>query len=402
MAQQSTQKASCTDENFRASPFNKLARIASSKFSIPTLLLSQISAVGLVLASAGLGAVYAWTTGSQHGAGLAALMVLMAVALEVAKPLSLATAFAAFRSWAIVRGAALALLAAVAIAYSLSAELALMAGARGDVVAERQSILDTSTNAATDARRARDRYETASKELAMLQPSRPAGELQAEIDRLLLTPGADGCATINGKVTREVCPRVAALKVEKARADRRAELEAIMATPLPAIATTTTQGGKSVKDADPGTSALATYLAALGFVVPTDVLSKWLALVPVLALEVGSALAGILVQAISIARPQTASVGRKEVVTIAPRSELVDPVVHPENTDDAATRERVKAAILNQLEKCGGSVASSERGLAALIGASRPTVRRAINGLALAGIVAAETTRSGTMLRLVS
>ena len=50
---------------------------------------------------------------------------------------AVAAAFAAFRSWAVMRGLALALLALVAIVYSLSAELSLMAGARGDVVAQR-------------------------------------------------------------------------------------------------------------------------------------------------------------------------------------------------------------------------------------------------------------------------
>ena len=69
-------------------------------------------------------------------------------------------------------------------------------------------------------------------------------------------------------------------------------------------------------------------------------------------------------------------------------------VVHPEKTDDAATREKVKAAILNQLEQRGGSLGKSERGIAALIGASRPTVRRAINGLVLAGLVAAEASET--------
>jgi DNA-binding FadR family transcriptional regulator len=77
-------------------------------------------------------------------------------------------------------------------------------------------------------------------------------------------------------------------------------------------------------------------------------------------------------------------------------------VVHPQSTDDAATREKVKAAILNQLEQRGGSLGKSERGIAALIGASRPTVRRAINGLGIAGLIAAEASRNGTMLRLVS
>ena len=69
--------------------------------------------------------------------------------------------------------------------------------------------------------------------------------------------------------------------------------------------------------------------------------------------------------------------------------------------DDAATWEKVKTAILDQLEQRGGSLGKSERGIAALIGASRPTVRRAINGLVIAGLIAAEGSRNGTMLRLI-
>ena len=401
MAQQSTKTLGCKDVDFDTSPFNGLTRISSTKLSNPSLLLAQSSAFGLVLASAGLGGVYAWTTGSHHGPALGGLMVVMAVALEVAKPMALASAFTAFRSWAIARGVGLALMAAVAITYSLSAELSLMAGARGDVVAERQSTLDTSISAAADATRARERYDAAKAELTTLAPSRPSPEVQAEIDALLLTPGADGCVAIDGKVSARVCPQVATLKIEKARSDRRAELEGILAAPL-AVVPTARDDNKSVGDADPGASALATYLAILGITVPTDALSKWLALVPVLALEVGSALAVILVQSAEVPQRHPASGGRMRTVTRASDCAPAVPVVHPINADAAATRERVKAAILNQLEKQGGSVASSERGLAALIGASRPTLRRAINGLVLAGIIAAEASRNGTMLRLVS
>jgi DNA-binding GntR family transcriptional regulator len=68
----------------------------------------------------------------------------------------------------------------------------------------------------------------------------------------------------------------------------------------------------------------------------------------------------------------------------------------------AHVREKVKTAIVDQLKKSGGSTSSSERGLAKLIGTSRPTVRRAVNGLVLAGVLAAEATRNGTMLRLVA
>ena len=370
-----------------------LLRLTSSKLSTPTRLLAQISATGLVLASAGLGSIYAWTTGSQHGAGLAALMVLMAVTLEIAKPLSLAASFSAFRSWSVVRGALLALMAVVAISYSLTAELTLMAGARGDVVAQREATLKVSTDASDEAKHARDRYEAAQNELASLPAARPASELQKQITDLLLTPGANGCVQTDGRVTKTVCPLVADLKAEKGRAERRASLEAVLAQQLPVMAHTVPQ----VRVADPGATALHTYAAALGFTIPANVLTEWLALIPVLALEIGSAFAGLLVQATS------PSVGRRrqEVAIAAP---VQEPLVHHgplANTDDPATRQKVKVAIMDQLEKRGGSLAKSERGLAALIGASRQTTRRAINGLVIAGLVASEASRSGTLLRLV-
>lgn len=157
-----------------------------------------------------------------------------------------------------------------------------------------------------------------------------------------------------------------------------------------------------VRDADPGSSALATYLAALGLVVPDKVLSDWLALVPVIALKLGSALAGVLVQAVSgdgSVRPGSA---QREELNSEPKAKPVVQVVHPLNTDDAATRERVKGTILDQLHTRGGSVASSERGLAALIGASRPTVRRAINGPVMGGLVETEATRTGALVRLTA
>ena len=157
-----------------------------------------------------------------------------------------------------------------------------------------------------------------------------------------------------------------------------------------------------VRDDDPGASALATYLAALGFSIAPDLLSRWLALVPVLALEVGSALAGVLVQALSPQRSFVAKFSRPEAVKEWTETHPLAHVVQADESGSSDERERVKAALVNHLKTKGGSVAQSERGLAALIGASRPTVRRAINGLAMAGIIAAEATRNGTMLRLVA
>lgn len=384
----------CKDARKIVSRPNILARITSTKLSTPTNLLAQISAVGLVLASAGLGAIYAFNTGSQHGIGLAALMVIMAIALELAKPLSLAAAFTAFRSWSVARGLLLTVLALVAVGYSLTAELTLMAGARGDVVAQREAVLKAASSSEADATAQRTRRDVALTGLATLPAARPAAELQQQITELLLTPGANGCVAVDGRVTRTVCPLVADLKQEKALAERRASLEAVVAQPLPAATSTVAQ----VSAADPGATALHTYLLGLGFVVPAHVLTEWLALIPVLALEVGSLFAGVLVQGAS------AGVGKRRegAITAAPAKEPLNHAEPPAATADVASREKAKLALVNHIKEGGGSVAASERGLAALIGHSKPTVRRAINSLVLAGIVAAEVTRNGTALRLVA
>ena len=250
----------------------------TSSPSVSTSILGKFAAGALICASAGLGATYAWTSGAHHGPVLAGLLVLFALGLEVCKPLSISYAFDAFRQWRVVQGAALALLGLVAVTYSLTAELSLMAQSRGDLVAERTQLSDTSAKAS-------DRYDRSKLEPLTLPTTRPKAELDAKIAGLLQTPGADGCKEINGKVTRDVCPQVAELKVEAARAERREKLEAVMEA-----AERDTATAPVAKVADPGAAALSAYLALIGLVVDPKLLSNLLVLVGVLALEAGSAL----------------------------------------------------------------------------------------------------------------
>ena len=91
---------------------------------------ARISALGLIIASAGFGATYAFQSNQSHGMALASLAVLMAVSLEIAKPLAVARTFDALKSWSIGKAAMLSLLAAVAIGYSLTAELSLITARR--------------------------------------------------------------------------------------------------------------------------------------------------------------------------------------------------------------------------------------------------------------------------------
>ncbi len=103
-------------------------------------------------------------------------------------------------------------------------------------------------------------------------------------------------------------------------------------------------------------------------------------------------MAGVLVQAVSqspakgVSEPPKKPANRRE----------------PPKPEPAAGKDNVAKAIVQELQAAGGSLSRSERGLARLIGTSKPTARRAIHGLAAAGIIALEATKAGTMLRLVA
>jgi hypothetical protein len=369
-------------------------------------VIAALCTAGLVLASAGFGAIFAWTTGSQYGVVLGADAVLMAVALEGAKPLAVAAAFAAFRSWAIIRGVALALLAIAAIAFSLTSELALIAGNRGDLAAKRGAII-----AQTDARQARLR--AAQSELVSLAPSRAVAEAEADIAKLRAdNPKAGDCHVMDGPVSRSVCPLVAALNAESARSGRRVELQAIIARLTDAMPASAAVGA-----ADPASSALSTYLAALGIAVPIDVLARWLTLVPALALELGAALAAVLMDAVGAGQrvidktvgadcPSYAGVAPSvsgQTVVKSPKQHRGRRIGHraPRAKPAKDRRTRANAAaqarILDALKKRGGRIeGGSVRKIAGLIGARKSTVHSAIALLLAAGAI----TKAGRTLLL--
>lgn len=320
-------------------------------------VLATSGAIGLVLASAGFGAFYAYTVGIQHGIVLAGLSVLMALALEAVKPLAIA---AGIRAWGNsgVAASLLLSLGIISVAYSLTAELSLISMSKGDLVAERQAVATDAGNAARD----RTRIEA---ELTAIGITRPSAAIQAELD---------------GGVRRS---RVAPLKVELATAQRREALEAKL----------TNNPGIAGKVADPGSAAIAGYLSALGFKATAETVALWLLLIPVLALEIGSALAKVLVEAFPRTHGQVNAISLPVVA---------QQVVQAENAGDVAVRERVKAAVVDHLKSNGGKATGGERGLAKLIGSSRGTMKRALQGLVIAGVVSLEATRNGTILRLVS
>lgn len=78
------------------------------------------------------------------------------------------------------------------------------------------------------------RVEALRKVIADNAAARPPAVIQADIDGLLRTPKAEGCAgEINGPVTKEICPKVDALRGELAGAQTRDQAQADL---IPALA----------------------------------------------------------------------------------------------------------------------------------------------------------------------
>ncbi len=346
-------------------------------------VVGVVCASGLVLASAGFGAVYAYRVGIEHSPLLAALSVLMALALEGVKPIAVSGAIAAYASWQVGRGVGLTVLGLVCITYSLTSELSLMATSRGDLVASRQASVDHATEVT-------DRRERLIRELDSLADTRPSEAITAQLDAILSDRRLKGCkTTLDKPAYRETCQaKVAPLKVELATAQRRTALQVELESLIGPHTTNTVS--------DPGSTSLATLLATFGIVVPVAVLAQWLTLVPVVALEVGSALALMViapqqvpVMAATAAFPtSTVAVGLPE---LGPTSAL------------GTSREQASSAILNHLRaSTDGTLAHSERGLAKLVGADRSTTRRAIRDLAQLGLVKIDqATKKGTVLRAI-
>jgi hypothetical protein len=314
-------------------------------------LVSTSAAGALVVASAGFGAVFAYQTGLPHGWPLAVLSVVFAVSLELLKPLAVSAAISAACSWQFVRSALLALLATVAVVYSLTAELSLLAGSRSDYTASRQHVVSS-------ASRSSEQYASAKEELAALAPSRLLAEIEADKKRYA-----------------HIETRLAKLTGEAARAKRRVELQEVLRTGVE----------PSFGSADPGTSALALYLSYIGYAIPTDQLAQWLYLVPVLALEIGSALGMVLVNA--VAPPKEPSMVHSEPSIAANR---------------LYTRDEAAKRLMQHLMDNGGSLLRSERDIAKAVGSDRNTTRRALQGLGAAGLLEYKPTKKGTELKLVS
>jgi len=242
---------------------------------------AKVAAAALIIASSGFGAVYAYRVGAEHSIILGLLTVVFAVSLELLKPLAWAASFNAFASYSFIRGLALLLLGFMGLAYSLLAEFSLISLTRGDLVAHRASTARQSTIQG-------ERIDAARKELGALPSTKSVAELQALIDATTCVPNNQTDKNIAG------CNRLAKTRVELGRAKRKQELETIIAS-----VAESKEAPIAIGNEDPGAINLATYLNMMfGITISADVISKFMALIPALAIEVGSSFSIILVSSL--------------------------------------------------------------------------------------------------------
>ena len=196
---------------------------------------------------------------------------LAADLMKVALPL---VAILLWRKQHRILAAIAALFCAGVICYSLAAAIGFAASTRGEAT--------TMNKLAIDNRKAWEaRIERTARQLDQLGVPRPAGVIEAEIDTLLRTPGADGCRVINGPVSNEVCPQVDKLRKELVGSQSAAELDAS----LVADRRTLEAVPVAASIADPQSATLS-RLTALGEAKIRDIIAILIAVL----VEIGSAL----------------------------------------------------------------------------------------------------------------
>ena len=385
----------CSPDAQRAVTSWSVRELSASAYS----LISYLPSALLITASAGFGASYAWNTGSTLGPVLGVLSVAMALGLELATPFAASRALIALKSFDFGTGMALGLLALVAVLFSLTSELSLMATSRGDIVAGRSA----------QGRKvivAKSQLDAATQELAEMGHALgtatdvTVGEADAILTKLKSDTAwarTTGCTSITIGASKAYCGRVADAEAIRARAVHRGELKLAIKE-----AETVLASGAVETVADPSAEALATYLGALGFAVDATTVSRWSLLVGVLALEVGSSCAVILAGAMGGTGWRTEGETAHEAEP--PKTTTIQaetPVAAREpGVAHEGLSERAKLVLVSLT---GGSCSTDRRTWAKELGMSPTTLSRALADLETAGLAKVHADRNrGTSVRLLA
>lgn len=379
--------------------------------------LGIFGAAALISASAALGAGYGWALGAQTHAALGVVLAGAALGGEALKPFAVAQALSAARSREWLHGLACAALGLVCVAYSFAAQLSLASAARGDLAAQRAATIDA--RAAAKASR-----ERAVRELATLAPARSPETLRPLIAALKQTKGADGCLSRSKlSAARQACAEAANLESEAARHAQRAALELKISG---ADAALRSPDSNQVGASDPLASAVAVYASAAGFNLRADTLNLWLSLVPVLFLEIGSALSLVVLRNASappsaqrtLANAPQSSAGAacEDAPLPMPPSEQTPASDEPQGSEPQLTdksngdpfparephedEQKIAKAVLTLVAQRGGKISAGQRSIARAVGFSKSRVNEVLNEMAASGRIILQPTPQGTSVAL--
>ena len=395
--------------NFTDNNSAKDLQAPSSQFAST---LAIVAAVIFTVASGATNLIY----GISKGIDLPTSIVWGAVAVAASIGLALApSAFLISLGTKRYSAAGVSLVAALIFGtYSVTAALGSATGGRMVAASEATEIADSRA-------RYQSAYATASAELGQLASARPSAELAAEIVAIDRMPGItiDGVpcgGTLNGKVTKEWCPRRSELAAEAARAQRREKLQADMATATAAL-------GKlpAPRVANADATALKGFLDATGHPLSADALNKLLVVLAVLVIEFGGGLSLALAmtlrdgkQKVSAQAAETASSG--EVSGPAETPVAKDDPVSATSVEKPTKRTRKKdkggrgdlgsggqrmpANVVDLLKSRGGRIDVGQRGLGKMLGLSKTRMNEVLHELAATGVVCLSTSKAGTTVAL--
>ena len=374
-------------------------------------ILAIVAGVVLAAASASTNAIYGW----QRSDMLASQMTWAAVSVAASVILALAPTalFKAIQARSLA-GSVIAILALTLCgAYSFAAAIGASAG---------QRIASQASQTGDDGTRARLQrsYDAARTDLDSLPLSpRTAAEIEAKITGLKQTPGANDCAKIDGPVSKKVCPEVATLEAERARAAKGEQLQATMADASRDLA----KLGKP-KVANTDAAAISAYLAVAGVTVSVDALNRWLALLTVALIEIGGGLsfavssvlkgAGTGVQSapIETVPSEHAKLGVSTGVQIivADNEKEANEIRALHGVQDVSNLgvqkldvpDAYSGRLLLMLKDLGGEVYSGHRALGRALGCSPAHVGNVLRDLSEAGRVTVKATKTGTVVRLAA
>ena len=348
------------------------------------------AAAALVAASATMNARFGYSLGENDidrlvwtGASIGSDI------LKAASPVALVWAWL---NRSVLTGLAAISLMGITITYSSLAAIGFTASARDSMSASREGLAQTH-------QRASSAYQAANSELATLGLPRPIAALETRISSILANPLANTekgpCGTLDGDYTRKWCPVVADLKVELAKAKRKAKLETSRDT-----AKTILDQTLAIEESDPQAAIIAAFITkATGHVINPGNVKPWLAGIAALLVELGSTLGFLVAGAGLNLRKEKASAVIE--TTTGPIIEH-EPVEEPVSAALRLTHQTGMAPVEGIERRADGKLRVSQRRLADAMGEGRRTISQRLEELAQKGKIALEPTRAGTIITMLA